>query len=211
MTTSRIKGLYAITPDLGDTADLHERVHACLKGGVSVVQYRNKIASPELRREQAASLLALCRTYHVPLIINDHAELCMDIDADGLHVGSDDYRAGELAQLKSALGKHKLLGVSCYNELELAQQAARQGADYIAFGSCFDSGTKPAAVRASLDLFSQAHHLMHIPTVAIGGITLANAAQAIDAGADAIAVINALFAAEDIADTARQFSKLFDE
>jgi len=211
MTTRRIRGLYAITPDLDDTAELHRRVEACLQGGASVVQYRNKVAGPELRREQAADLLALCRAHRASLIINDHIELCLDIDADGLHVGSDDYPAGGLTQLKAALGEHKLLGVSCYNRLELAQQADRQGADYIAFGSCFDSGTKPAAVRASLELFSKARHVMHIPVVAIGGITTSNAVQAVEAGADAIAVINALFAAEDITATARQFSNLFDE
>jgi len=211
MTTRRIRGLYAITPGLDDTAELHRRVQACLQGGASVVQYRNKVAGPELRREQAAGVLALCRAHRASLIINDHIELCLDIDADGLHVGSDDYPAGDLDQLKAALGEHKLLGVSCYNKLELAQQTARQGADYIAFGSCFNSGTKPAAVRASLELFTEARHLMDIPLVAIGGITLSNAAQAIEAGADAIAVINALFAAEDITATARQFSNLFDE
>jgi len=211
MTTSRIKGLYAITPDLDDTAELHERVQACLQGGASIVQYRNKLASPRLRQEQATDLLALCRSHGVPLIINDHFELCMDIDADGLHVGSDDYPVGGLAQLKATLGGQKLLGVSCYNKFELAQYAASQGADYIALGSCFDSGTKPAAVRAPLLLFSQVREAVDIPVVAIGGITLGNAPQAIEAGADAIAVINALFAAEDIAHTARQFSNLFDE
>jgi thiamine-phosphate pyrophosphorylase len=135
----------------------------------------------------------------------------MEIDADGLHVGSDDFTTGELARLKAALGEQKILGVSCYNRFELAQQATEQGADYVAFGSCFDSGTKPAAVRAPLDLFTQAREALGIPAVAIGGITLDNALLAIGAGAAAIAVINALFSADDITGTARQFSELFDE
>jgi len=135
----------------------------------------------------------------------------MEINADGLHVGLNDFSTDELARLKAALGEQKILGVSCYNRFELAQQAAVQGADYVAFGSCFDSGTKPAAVRAPLELFSQAQEMLDIPAVAIGGITLANAPQAIGAGADAIAVINALFSANDITGTARQFSKLFNE
>ena len=211
MTPSRIKGLYAITPDLEDTAKLHTLVEASLQGGASLIQYRNKTASNQLRKAQVMDLLSLCRSHQVPLIINDHFDLCMETDADGLHVGSDDYAAGELARLKVALGEQKILGVSCYNRLELAQQAAAQAADYVAFGSCFDSGTKPAAVRAPLELFSQARETLDIPAVAIGGITLANARQAMKAGAAAIAVINALFSANDITGTARQFSKIFNE
>ena len=211
MTPRRIKGLYAITPDLEDTAKLHTLVEASLQGGASLIQYRNKTASNQLRKAQVMDLLSLCRSHQVPLIINDHFDLCMETDADGLHVGSDDYAAGELARLKVALGEQKILGVSCYNRLELAQQAAAQGADYVAFGSCFDSGTKPAAVRAPLELFSQARETLDIPAVAIGGITLANAPQAMKAGAAAIAVINALFSANDITGTARQFSKIFNE
>src|SRR3546814_19944493 len=105
----------------------------------------------------------------------------------------------------------KILGASCYNRCELAQQAADADVDYVAFGSCFDSGTKPAAVRASLDLFTRARAELGIPAVAIGGITLTNAPNAIAAGADAIAVIGALFSASDVTSIARQFSELFDE
>ena len=211
MAISKIKGLYAVTPDQEDTARLHALVEAALLGGASLIQYRNKTASSQLRKAQAMGLLSLCRSHKVPLIINDHADLCMEIDADGVHVGLDDFPTGELMRLKAALGEQKILGVSCYNRFELAQQATAHGADYVAFGSCFDSGTKPAAVRAPLELFSQAHETLDIPAVAIGGITLANASLAIEAKADAIAVINALFSASDITGTARQFSNLFDE
>lgn len=211
MTARRIKGLYAITPDEIDTSRLQTLVEAALLGGASVVQYRNKIASHQLRSNQATGLLALCRSHGVPLIINDHLDLCMAIDADGLHVGSEDYAADALGDIRARLGNSKLLGVSCYNRFTLAEQAVEQGVDYVAFGSCFDSGTKPAAVRASLDLFTRAGTVLPVPAVAIGGITLANAPQAIAAGADAIAVIGALFSASDITGTARQFSNLFDE
>lgn len=209
MTANRIKGLYAITPDEVDTSRLQALVETALLGGASVVQYRNKSASPQLRANQAAGLLTLCRGHGVPLIINDHLDLCMEIGADGLHVGSEDYAESGIAQIRSRLGAGKLLGVSCYNRFELAEQAAAQGADYVAFGSCFDSGTKPTAVRASLDLFTSARASLLIPAVAIGGITLANAPLAIDAGAAAVAVIGALFSASDITGTARQFSQLF--
>lgn len=209
MTTRRINGLYAITPDEIDTARLQCLVEAALQGGASVIQYRNKSASPQLRFNQATGVLSICRSHGVPLIINDHLDLCLEIDADGLHVGSDDYATDALGELRGKLGGRKILGISCYNRFDLAEQAAMHGADYIAFGSCFESGTKPAAIRASLDLFSRARDTLSIPSVAIGGITLDNAPQVINAGADAIAVIGALFSASDISGTARQFSQLF--
>ncbi|HEU4707891.1 MAG TPA: thiamine phosphate synthase [Methylophilaceae bacterium] len=209
MITRRISGLYAITPDEVDTSRLQCLVEAALQGGASIIQYRNKSASRQLRFNQATGVLAICRSHGVPLIINDHLDLCLEVDAEGLHVGSEDHAADELARIRARLGSKKILGVSCYNRFELAEQAASHGADYVAFGSCFDSGTKPAAVRAPLDLFSRARDALPIPVVAIGGITLDNAPQVIEAGADAVAVIGALFSASDISDTARQFSQLF--
>lgn len=200
-----VRGLYAITPDLADTALLCERVQASLDGGAALIQYRNKSAAASLRKTQAQALLQLCRRHGVPLVINDHLDLCLDIDADGLHLGGDD---GDIVQARQALGD-KLLGISCYDRFDLAQAAKHQGADYVAFGSCFASGTKPAAVRAPLPLLTRAACELALPVVAIGGITLHNAAQAIDAGADSVAVIGALFEAADITQTARQFTRLF--
>jgi thiamine-phosphate pyrophosphorylase len=204
---SRIKGLYAVTSDQADTARLLIQVEAALGGGAALVQYRNKPGAEALRREQAAGLLALCRKFGVPLIINDHVELCRDLGADGVHLGSDD---GDIAVARAALGPGKIIGISCYNRLDLARKAAAQGADYVAFGSCFDSGTKPAAVRAPLELFSEAKQI-GLPTVAIGGITAENAPLAIRAGADSIAVIGALWTAPDIRQAALTFSHLFSD
>jgi thiamine-phosphate pyrophosphorylase len=207
MKAPTIKGLYAVTPDIADTERLLGLVDASLQGGASVIQYRNKEAGAILRAEQASALLRLCHKHGVALIINDHLDLCLSLDADGVHLGADD---GDLVAARSQLGNDKILGVSCYNRFELAQEAKMQGADYVAFGSCFDSGTKPAAVRAPLELFSRARtELLHLPIVAIGGITLENAGQAINAGADAIAVIGALFNAADVTLAAQQFSNLF--
>lgn len=200
-----MRGLYAVTPDLADTLSLCKLVEASIKGGAAVIQYRNKTAGSSLRKEQAASLLGLCRRYAAPLIINDHLDLCLEIDADGVHLGGED---GDIAAARQALG-NKLLGISCYNRFELALAAKKQGADYVAFGSCFDSATKPAAGRAPLTLIAQAGRELDLPIVAIGGITLANAGLAIDAGADSIAVIGALFMADDVQQTAAQFSNLF--
>jgi thiamine-phosphate pyrophosphorylase len=203
----KIKGLYAVTPDLDDTALLLKQAEAALKGGVSLLQYRNKTASYALKREQASELMWLCDDYDVPFIINDHVLLCVELDAHGVHMGGTD---GDIVAARRLLGAHKLIGASCYNKLALAEQAKEQGADYIAFGACFDSGTKPAAVRAPLELFSQAKS-HGLPMVAIGGITAENAAEAINAGADSIAVINALWSAPDITEAAQNFSNLFQQ
>ncbi len=184
-------GLYLVTPDWDDTAALLARTEAALGAGVALLQDRHKTASPELRREQATALLALCRRHGVPFIVNDDIELALAIGADGVHLGRDD---GELALARSKL-KGKLVGASCYNRPELARAAIAAGADYVAFGSVFSSPTKPAAVRAPLSLFND----FPVPLCAIGGITLQNAPQVIAAGADMLAVISDLFDAPDIA------------
>lgn len=213
-------GLYAITPDMADTARLCNLVEASLRGGVNIVQYRNKTAAPILRATQARALLELCRKHNAPLIINDHIELCLDLDADGLHLGATDIDMhGDLAQARCRLGANRILGVSCYNRFELAQQAKEQGADYVAFGACFASATKPTAASAPLQLISRARDELDIPVVAIGGITRDNAPLAIEAGASSIAVIGALFsvangvqaAAPDVEIAAQEFSQLFTQ
>lgn len=202
-----IKGLYAVTPDIADTDLLVKKVEAALAGGVNVLQYRNKQANHKLQTQQARALLPLCRQYNVPLIINDSVKLCLTLDADGVHLGADD---GNLAEVRSRIGEDKILGASCYNRFDLALSAQNQGADYIAFGACFASNTKPNAPVADLSLFSQARAELSIPAVAIGGITLQNATQAIQAGADAIAIIQAIFAADDVKLASQQFSQLIN-
>ena len=199
-----IKGLYAVTPDIADTDLLIKKVEAALQGGVSILQYRNKLANHKLQTQQARALLPLCRQYNVPLIINDSVKLCLTLDADGVHLGADD---GNLAEVRARLGEGKILGASCYNRFDLALAAQNQGADYVAFGACFASSTKPNAPVADLSLFAQARAELSIPSVAIGGINLHNAGQVIQAGADAVAVINALFGVDDIKKTAQQFVK----
>ena len=201
-----INGLYAVTQDELDTQTLCAMVEAAISGGASLVQYRNKGVDARLRLMQATALLALCRSYGVPLIINDHLDLCAQIDADGLHLGATDCNLGAARRL---LGNDKIIGASCYNDIDLAIDAAALGASYAAFGACFSSNTKPNAVNAPLSLFAQAKSMINIPLVAIGGITLENAAQVVDAGADAIAVINALFATENIEQTTQQFTEIF--
>ncbi|MEY3885415.1 MAG: hypothetical protein RIS87_1190 [Pseudomonadota bacterium] len=204
---SIIKGLYAVTPDEPDTDVLLAKVEAALQGGINILQYRNKQANHKLLTQQAQAILPLCRQYNVPLIINDSVKLCLTLDADGVHIGAED---GNLSEVRTRLGPNKILGASCYNRFDLALTAQQAGADYVAFGACFASTTKPNAPIASLDLFKLAQAQLHIPTVAIGGIMLTNVLQAIDAGASAIAVINAIFNSSDVKLSTQQFAQLFD-
>jgi thiamine-phosphate pyrophosphorylase len=201
-----IAGLYAVTPDEADTAALARKVGQAIAGGAHAVQYRNKSADARLRREQGAALLALCRSLRVPLFINDDLDLAVSLGADGLHLGRDDT---SVAAARARLGTNRLLGASCYDRLDLALAARRAGADYVAFGSAFASTTKPGAVRAPLSLYREAKTRLACPVVAIGGITRENARLVIDAGADAVAVIGALFNDPAIEQCAREFAKLF--
>ncbi len=190
----QIRGIYAITPDEADTERLLAQTLLVIRGGARVVQYRNKSASRALRSEQAAALATLCRRRQCLLIINDHLDLALEVDAAGLHVGAED---GDLPGLRSLLGPHRLLGVSCYDRINRAEYALLAGADYLAFGSVFQSRTKPAATRATLALFAQARPL-GLPLVGIGGINLRNIDQLVEAGADAAALITDLYGAYDI-------------
>lgn len=198
--------MYAVTPNELDTKLLVAKVEAALKGGVRIVQYRNKAAGKSLLLRQATALLAACRTYNASLIINDHLDLCARIDADGLHLGATDCKPGPVRRL---LGADKIIGVSCYNQLALAREAEADGADYVAFGACFSSDTKPSAVNAPLSLFAQAKQQISIPVVGIGGINIDNALQVKEAGADAVAVISTLFDAKNITTVSQQFNSIF--
>ena len=198
-------GVYALTPECGDTGRLLEMVEAALKGGVAAMQYREKTGDVALRHEQASELLDLCRRYQVPLIINDDLRLADLVEADGVHVGRED--AG-LREARIILGPGKIVGVSCYQSLDMARQAQKDGADYVSFGSMYASPTKPQAQRASLQGLHEAAEVK-VPVVAIGGITAENAAKVVEAGADAIAVISALFDAPDIESAARALNRLF--
>ena len=203
-----LRGLYAITPDTADTGHLIVLVRQALRGGVRLVQYRNKAADPALRRLQAQALLALCRDLGVVLIINDDLDLALEVDADGVHLGRDD---GAIAAARSRLGDGRMLGVSCYDQLQRAREAAGEGADYVAFGSVFASPSKPGAVRSPLALLTEAKRELGLPVAAIGGITVDRAPAVIAAGADLLAVISDLFDAPDVADRARAYGRLFSE
>jgi thiamine-phosphate pyrophosphorylase len=207
MSPSRaIKGLYALTPDSLDTDDLLRRVRLALAGGVQVLQYRNKIADAALRLAQARDLRTLTQEFGVTFIVNDDAQLAAAVGADGVHLGATD---GDVQSARAVLGHDKLIGVSCYNRLQLAREAVLAGADYVAFGAFYVSTVKPEAVVATLDLLRNARSELNVPIVAIGGINAANGASLVEAGANALAVISAVFDAVDIKLAAQNLSNLF--
>ena len=205
----KLAGLCAVTVDDHLLPRLSALVKAALDGGAPLVQYRNKVAPHPLRRAQAAEMLRICRASGAKLIINDDVWLAVEIGADGAHIGRDDAPGGSLAAARDALGPKRILGVSCYNELARGEEAAAAGADYLAFGTMFPSRTKPAAVRAPLELLGAARKRFGLPIAAIGGITLDNAPQVIAAGADMIAVVSDLFDAMDIKSRAQAYQQLF--
>jgi len=201
-----IAGLYALTPDLLDTDELIARVTAAIAGGAAALQYRNKIASPPLRRAQALALRDLCAAQGTIFIVNDDVNLAYAVDADGVHLGRDDV---PLPRARQRLGSTAIIGASCYDSLELAAAAVAGGADYVAFGSFFPSTIKPDAARVEASLLTAAKVRWNVATVAIGGITPATAPALIAAGADALAVITAVFDAPDVAAAAKAFRDAF--
>ena len=206
LRNTKISGLYAITPDTENTRDLLHKVRQAFDGGIRLLQYRNKIANESLLLEQASALAQLCRQYQIPFIVNDHLQLAIAVDADGVHLGSSD---GPIRVAREKWGKNKIIGASCYNQLDLAVFAEEQGADYIAFGAFFSSSTKPAAVSVPADLMQIAKQKITVPIVGIGGIQLTNVESVINSGCAAVAVCADLFQSSDIKERAFRYSCFF--
>jgi thiamine-phosphate pyrophosphorylase len=202
---SRLWGLYAITPDGLSTPSLLEKSQQILLGGARILQYRNKQANDTLKEQQAHALRLLTHEHEALLIINDNPVLAAKCKADGIHLGKND---GSIAEARKVFPSG-LVGVSCYDSLDRARQAFLDGADHIAFGSMAASSTKPDACQAPLSLLHEAK-IFGLPLVAIGGITLRNAPNIVQAGADALAVISALFDDPQPFNTAKQFTALFE-
>jgi thiamine-phosphate pyrophosphorylase len=202
----RVRGLYAITPDEFDTGRLRSIVAQAINGGAQMIQYRNKSGDDALRRKQAIALAALCREAATTFIVNDDVDLALAVGADGVHLGRDD---ASIVQARSRLGPAKLVGASCYDRLAVARAAVESGADHVAFGSFFASSVKPGAVQATPALLRAAKRELMVPVIAIGGITAENAPVLIASGADAIAVISAVFGAADVRSASARLQALF--
>ncbi len=201
---SAVRGLYAVTD--GPRGDLLDVIASALRGGARVVQYRDKTQDAERRRAEAESIIALCRRHDSLFIINDDIDLALAVGADGVHLGENDT---DITIARERLGEAAIIGVSCYDSLERAEDFAARGADYLAFGAFFPSRSKQTPRRATAQMLVDSRKF-GLPLVAIGGIDADNAAPLISAGADCIAVISALFGASDVETEARQLSSLFD-
>lgn len=199
-----MQGLYVITD--GSVGNLLlEKVGQALRGGASLVQYRDKTVEQGRREQEARALCALCREHGALFIVNDDMALAKVVLADGVHIGKDDTA---INAVRDYLGNSAIIGVSCYGSLELALQAASQGADYVAFGSFFPSQTKPHAQQIPLALLREARQQLDLPICAIGGITLANAPDLLANGADMLAVITDVFNSPDIARQSAMYQAL---
>ena len=199
-------GLYLITPDERDPTRLLERTLPLLPYA-SCLQLRSKVIDAGDLLAVGSWLRDACAVAGVTFIVNDDAQLALALGADGVHLGEHD---GAIAEARSLLGDAAVIGASCYDDIALAQAAVAAGADYVAFGACFPSPTKPFARRAQLELFREATSF-GVPRVAIGGITPDNARSVIAAGADLIAVISGVFDGADPIAAARAYLSCFED
>lgn len=208
---TQLQGLYAITDAaLMPPKKFSSMAEAALAAGVSIMQYRDKSSDSKKRLRQATELKILCQKYHSVLIINDDIALAAEVDADGVHIGKSD---SSLNNARQQLGKNKIIGISCYNQLSLAEQAIQMGADYIAFGSFFSSTVKPDAPKATPSLITSIKSSYNIPVCCIGGITTENCATLLNAKADMLAVISDIFShssTEEISQKCQQFLSEFN-
>ncbi len=193
-------GLYAITSN-NDSLD---NVETVLQSGTVILQYREKIKPDP---DHAKKLKNLCTDFKVTFIINDNPQLAKEVEADGVHLGEKDSSYDETRQL---LGDKAIIGISCYDSLDLALEAEKQGANYVAFGAFFPSKTKQNTRRPDLDLLKQVREKLTIPIVAIGGITPENGRPLVEAGADYIAAIHGVFGQRDPGAEAKKYAALFE-
>jgi len=204
---SRIGGLYAIADSHWLTEDrFAPAVREALAGGARVIQYRDKASPAPVRERTARTLADLCRTQGALFLINDDVKLARAVAANGVHLGREDM---SIKQARQQLGPDAVIGVSCYNDLARARRAEQAGADYVAFGRFHPSRTKPRAEPATPELLRQARAQLHVPVVAIGGITPDNGASLLAAGADALAAIEGVFGQPDIRSAAERYAQLF--
>jgi thiamine-phosphate pyrophosphorylase len=195
-------GLYAVTN--GPRTDLIDTCEHVLRGGATLLQYRDDTTDAARRLSEAQALSALCTRYGVPMLVENDVALAAAVNA-GVHISTPD---GDIPDARDILGPDALVGVSCHDSVDRARQMAQAGASYLSFGAFYPSSTKPGAGTAHLDTLRQAA-AFGLPLVAIGGITTDNAKSLIEAGADYLAVVAALFGAPDPEIAAQRFAALF--
>lgn len=193
--------LYAVTDrSWVGKQTLLEQVEDALKGGVTCVQLREKVLEKEKFLEEALEMKKLCTKYQIPFIINDNVEIALKCKADGIHVGQSDMEAGNVRKLA---GEHMIIGVSV-RTVEEAVAAEKAGADYLGVGAMFPTSTKLDAADVSYETLNEICNTVTIPVVAIGGINKNNIQELAGSGVDGIALVSAIFAAENIEETCRE-------
>lgn len=203
-----MRGLYLVTPNWDDTEKLLAVTEQALRAGagIAMLQYRHKTAAPALRLEQGAALLALCRRFHCPLVINDFVDLCLALGADGVHLGGTD---ASVVEVRAMLGAGKIIGASCYGDLQSACAAQQAGASYVAFGGFYPSLVKQYPVTTRPAILDEARATITLPRVVIGGMTPENAAPLVARGASMVAAISSVYLAADPAAAVGRFNALF--
>ncbi len=197
--------LYAVTDRMWTgNHTLYEQVEAALKGGVTCVQLREKELSDDAFLEEATKLAALCRRYHVPFFVNDNVEVAIRCGADGIHVGQEDMAAGEVRRL---VGEDMMIGVSVHT-VEEAREAIRNGADCLGVGAMFSTATKTDADVLSWQTLYDICHAVDVPVVAIGGLNKDNISTLAGSGVDGVALVSAIFSADDIENACRELYRL---
>lgn len=197
--------LYAVTDRawLGEQT-LYEQVEEALQGGATFIQLREKELDDDSFLKEAMEIQELCRSYHVPFVINDNVEIARKMDADGVHVGQSDMEAGDV---RAILGEDKILGVSAQT-VEQALLAEQRGADYLGVGAVFHTGSKSDADDVSHETLRNICDAVNIPVVAIGGIGKRNVMELKGSGICGIAVISAIFAQKDICSATAELKEL---
>ena len=200
--------VYAVTDRSWQHGEsLYNQVEKALKGGATFIQLREKELDEEQFLKEAMEIKELCKRYHVPFVINDNVEIALKVEADGVHVGQSDMEAGNV---REKLGKDKIIGVSTQT-VEQALLAEKQGADYLGVGAVFPTGTKLDAVEVGYDRLQEICNAVHIPVVAIGGITRENIIQLKGSGVSGVAVVSAIFASKDIEAATKELCKTTKE
>ncbi|MBO4865405.1 MAG: thiamine phosphate synthase [Ruminococcus sp.] len=200
--------LYAVTDRawLGDKT-LYQQVEDALKGGVTCVQLREKELSDEDFLAEAIEISALCKKYGVPFFINDNVDVAVKCKADGIHVGQEDMAA---AKVRERVGDDMMIGVSVHT-VDEALEAVAAGADCLGVGAMFSTSTKADASVLPMDTLRDICNAVDIPVVAIGGIGKGNILKLKGTGVDGVALVSAIFSAEDIESECRELRKLSEK
>ena len=200
--------LYAVTDRAWvGKQSLYEQVESALQGGATCVQLREKELDDEAFLNEAIEISALCKQYGVPFFINDNVEIAIKCHADGIHVGQEDMEA---TQVRQRVGDDMIIGVSVHS-VEEALDAVKNGADCLGVGAMFSTSTKTDVDVLPKETLRDICAAVDIPVVAIGGIGKSNISQLAGTGVDGVALVSAIFAADDIENECRLLRKLSEE